>query len=239
MDDLDPFALHIRQPTVNRPLLGLTVLVVEDSRFASEALRLMCLRSGARIRRADSLRSARRHLKVYMPTVAIVDIGLQDGSGLDLIRDLSGSVGNAAIVIGMSGEPGGEQAARVAGAVGFFAKPLTSLTEFQELILSHLPEDRRPPGLRPISDEQISPDPLALQDDLAHVVDVLNDGGDQATVDYVTQFLGSVATSANDSALMQAVQALQSNKSEGQSATRAVQRLAGLVQERLGHRSAV
>ena len=51
-----------QSPTAERPLLGLTILVVEDSRFASEAMRLLCLASGARIRRADSLRSARRHL---------------------------------------------------------------------------------------------------------------------------------------------------------------------------------
>ena len=62
MENLDPFGT-LKAPTAKRPLLGMTVLVVEDSRFASEAIRLMCLRSGARIRRADSLKAARRHLK--------------------------------------------------------------------------------------------------------------------------------------------------------------------------------
>ena len=69
-----------------------------------EAIRLLCLRSGARIRRADSLASAHRHLRVYRPSIVIVDMGLPDGSGLDLIREMDAARPRVRIVLAISGD---------------------------------------------------------------------------------------------------------------------------------------
>lgn len=233
MDDTELFALHMRAPTATRPLLGLTVLVVEDSRFASEALRLLCLRSGARIRRADCLRSARRHLQVYRPSVAIIDIGLRDGCGADLIAELTQLEPRNNVVLGMSGDPDAEAKAFAAGADAFLPKPITSLAAFQEMILSLLPMDQRPGGPRDLSDEQITPDPIAYQDDLAHMADIISGAEDGRTVDYVAQFLTGVARSAEDAVMLEAAHDLSRQRAAGGGTSAVLRRLAGLVQERL------
>ena len=129
---------QIPRPTATRPLLGMTVLVVEDSRFACDAMRLLCLRSGARIRRADCLQSARRHLALYRPTVTIIDLGLPDGSGAELIAEVSTSLPRVAVVLGTSGDSFAEDVAYAAGADGFFPKPVENLATFQNTIISLL-----------------------------------------------------------------------------------------------------
>lgn len=239
MDDTELFSLHVRTPTAARPLLGLTVLVVEDSRFASEALRLLCLRSGARIRRADCLRSARRHLQVYRPSVAIIDIGLRDGSGADLIAELNVAEPRTTVIMGMSGDPDGEAVSLAAGADAFLAKPVTSLAMFQESILTHLPMNRQPGGPRAISDEQVTPDPIAYQDDLAHMADIIGSADDDNTMDYVAQFLAGVARSAEDVAMLQAVHALAKKRENGGATASEMAQLAGLVQQRLDQKIAM
>ncbi|MEP4196892.1 MAG: response regulator [Aliishimia sp.] len=239
MDDTELFSLHVRTPTAARPLLGLTVLVVEDSRFASEALRLLCLRSGARIRRADCLRSARRHLQVYRPSVAMIDIGLRDGNGAELIAELNKNEPRTSVLLGMSGDPDGEAKAFAAGADAFLSKPITSLALFQELILSHLPFDRQPGGPRKVSDEQITPDPIAYQDDLAHMADIISTAEDEHTMDYVAQFLTGVARSAKDETMLKAVRALSKQRKHGGTTTSEMAQIAGLVQERLDQKIAI
>ncbi|MEM9575808.1 MAG: response regulator [Pseudomonadota bacterium] len=239
MDKKDPFAATIPAPTAARPLLGLTVLVIEDSRFACEAMRLLCLRSGARIRRADCLKSARRHLQVYRPTVVIIDLGLPDGSGADLIAELSTTEPRVDVVLGTSGDTNGEETALAAGADGFLAKPITSLAVFQQAVLANLPAERQPSGLREISDEVVHPDLMAFQDDMAHIADVLDDPENDSALDYVAQFIGGVARSVQDRALEQAAEALAKARAAGTSARAEAEALAGLVQQRLTQKMAI
>ncbi|MGC3938527.1 response regulator [Roseobacter sp. EG26] len=239
MDKNDPFAATIPAPTATRPLLGLTVLVIEDSRFACEAMRLLCLRSGARIRRADCLRSARRHLQVYRPSVVIVDLGLPDGNGVDLITELTQSEPRVDVVLGTSGDTTGQELALQAGADGFLEKPITSLAAFQQAVLSNLPADRQPVGLRELSDEVIHPDRMAFQDDMAHIADVLEDPPDDRALDYVAQFLGGVARSAQDHGLEKAAAALAKKRAAGEPAGSETAVIAGLIQERLTQKLAI
>jgi len=238
MDSLSPFAPS-RTPTSNRPLLGMTVLVVEDSRYACEAMRLMCLRSGARIRRADCLRSARRHLQVYRPSVAIIDLGLPDGSGLELIAELECARPRITAILGISGDDNSEAAAQAAGADGFLHKPLESLGTFQQAILENLPEDRQPNGPRILSDEMVNPDPVAYRDDMSHVASLLEDHTDGPVLDYIAQFLGGVARSADDFQLAKAADDLAKSRANGGELHAMVSKITGLVQERVNKSIAI
>ena len=239
MDTNDPFAANFPAPTAERPLLGLTVLVVEDSRYACEAMRLLCLRSGARIRRADCIRSARRHLQVYRPSVVVVDMGLPDGNGADLIAELAQVETEKSVVLATSGDETLEAEAMAAGAQGFLGKPITSLAVFQQMVLAALPSDRRPPGLRAIVDELISPDELAYHDDINYAAEILDNLPNGKALDYIAQFLQGVARSVEDKRMEQAAIALAGRRATGQPATSETAQIAGLIQQRLAKKIAI
>lgn len=226
-------------PTATRPMLGMTVLVVEDSIYASEALRLLCLRSGARIRRADCLRSARRHLQVYRPSAIIVDLGLPDGNGTELIRDLARAAPKVSVIAALSGDTGAKEAAMAAGADCFMEKPLTSIARFQSTILAHMPPEYRLSGPRALSQDQVEPDQIAYLDDITHAAEVLPETGDPAMLAYLTQFLSGVARCAGDEALLSAVETLEKARLAGQPTQAGLAVLDGLLQERLRERVAI
>lgn len=187
--------------TAALPLSGVTLLAVEDSRFASEALRLLCQRSGARLRRAETLAAARRHLVVYRPDVVLVDLGLPDGNGVDLIRELARNSAGSCLVLAISGDPDGWTAAMRAGAAGFLEKPVDSLASFQQTILAHLTGQAS--AISPAMKQPIHPDQQALHDDLVHAANLVEN--DPATPrQYVSNFVRGLARSSQDSALERA-----------------------------------
>lgn len=232
MPDIDTdFPMHA--PTARRPLLGLTILAVEDSLYTCETIRLICLRSGARVRRADCLRSARRHLQVYRPSVVIVDMGLPDGSGVDLIAELADASPRVSGLLGLSGDPETEAHARQAGADGFLTKPMASLAEFQQAVLAVLPEAQQPRGPRILYDDTVVPDRMAYRDDMNHAATLLEEDVDGQILDYVAQFLRGVARSAEDNVLAEAAHDLATRRSQGRNSAKAIARVIALVQERI------
>jgi CheY-like chemotaxis protein len=166
-------------------------------------LRLMAQRLGARMRRAERIADARRHLALYRPDLVLVDLGLPDGNGADLIRDLALRGPDAPVVLGLSGDPDGRMAALAAGAAGFVEKPVQGLAAFRDLVARHVGQ-RAAGGLAAADAVLPIPDPLALRDDLERAADLIRGAVGEADRSYLARFLAGVARSARDDALAEA-----------------------------------
>ncbi len=191
-------------------LFAVTILLVEDSRSASEAIRLMAAESGARVRRADSLHAAGRHLAIYRPSVVLVDLGLPDGDGMALVRQLCSATPRFDGVIALSGHDRSnwQDEALASGAAACLQKPIASLAAFQEVILSVLPDaSSRSPDARDIALAGQASVLSAFDDDLRRARALLIGAiatEDPDTVAYCAQFLGSVAGMLGDTTLTRA-----------------------------------
>lgn len=203
------------------PLQGVTMLLVEDSRFAADGLRLLALRAGGRLRRAETLREARRHLSLYRPDLVLVDLGLPDGPGTELIAE---AVAAGIVALGLSGDPGRREAALQAGAAGFLAKPVAGSAAFQTVLLEHLPGRR---GCATGGGGTTPPDRLALREDLLFAKAVLDRQPDAAERAYLSGFLTGLARATADPALERAARALPHTQGDAPS------HLAGLLSQRL------
>lgn len=182
-----------------------TLLLVEDSRLAAEAVRLLCRRLGIRLRRTESLAGAALHLRVYRPDIALIDLGLPDGSGLSLISALARSMARPQRLVAISGDSRLEEAALDAGADTFLLKPVSIDCQIRALTGAAPPadtaEDEDQTGLR-----NAGADPLALRDDLALVQDLLDSGADAESLRYAGQFCASIGRSLADPALEEAAE---------------------------------
>ncbi|WP_370208465.1 response regulator [Pararhodobacter marinus] len=200
------------------PLTGLTrpapgfacpprlMLLVEDSRVAAEAVRLICRRIGIRLRRAESLAHAAMHLRVYRPDIVLVDPGLPDGSGLDLIARLASARMRPSRLVGVSGDAAMEGPVMAAGADAFLLKPVSVAQHLAAMTGELAPRLAAQDGGEEdgLPTRNAGADPLALRDDLRRVRDLLAEGADPARLRYAGQFLASVAQALPDRGLAHA-----------------------------------
>lgn len=177
------------------------LLVVEDSRLCCESIRQMFRGSGGRLRRAETLTSARRHLSFYTPDAALIDLGLPDGSGLELIAEIDRKRPRVPLIIAISGQPELEQDARNAGADRFLAKPFCSVAHFRAQLAPIFFPFRHGEHRA----EAAPPDPSALRDDLYLALDLLSGERRGSTRDYALQFIDTLACSLSDNGMSQAV----------------------------------
>jgi CheY-like chemotaxis protein len=116
--------------------MALSVMIVDDDeRFLGLAQRIL---AGCRYRPdsaassvSDALRQATRHL----PDIALIDVGLPDGSGLELSRrltDLPGAV--RVVLISADSDATSYRSAVAAGALGFIPKSELSCAALTALL---------------------------------------------------------------------------------------------------------
>ena len=104
--------------------MALTVLIVDDdAQFRGLARRILTSWGYQPEGEAGSVTEALRQVAASLPDVALVDIGLPDGSGLDLSKVLAGDPWRMCVIlISSDGDALSSQEAMEAGAVAFIPK---------------------------------------------------------------------------------------------------------------------
>ncbi len=116
----------------DRTNAALRVLLVEDHEDTARSMSQLLARQGWHVRTADSVAGALRSAEVEPFDVLVSDIGLPDGTGLDLMRQLAGRSAKTPKGIALSGF-GMEQDVRSSREAGFAAH-LVKPVNVKELI---------------------------------------------------------------------------------------------------------
>jgi two-component system alkaline phosphatase synthesis response regulator PhoP len=111
---------------------GVRILVVEDERNVAETLTERLGAAGYTVTRADSVGSARHAMSGGSWALALLDVGLPDGNGFDLVRSLrEQSPATAIIFLTAHANPDDRIRGLELGADDYVAKPF----HFRELLL--------------------------------------------------------------------------------------------------------
>jgi two-component system KDP operon response regulator KdpE len=101
----------------------LRILVVDDEPPIRRFLRTSLTAHGHHVLEAASAREAVRAVTDHRPDLVILDLGLPDGNGLDVVRELRGWTSIPILILSVRDQEGDKIAALDAGADDYLTKP--------------------------------------------------------------------------------------------------------------------
>jgi DNA-binding response OmpR family regulator len=169
----------------------------------------------------------------------MLDLGLPDGSGVELIRELRKAEAWVPGIVAVSGDDGGSarSEAMEEGASCFLAKPLVDIACFQQVIRALVDQDVVPkPFVPQVVNGCLRLDAQAFVDDLGHVgqqLDKALQGNDRNKLRYLAQFTRSIAQTAQDHELMDSASAFMARLRGGHAWHKAGAQVLAQVRNRL------
>ena len=120
---------------------AMTALVVEDDRHIRRSVCTSLEASGWTTHEAETLRQALAHARSHDYDLVILDLGLPDGDGVDLIAPLRAESQVPIIVLSARSEEGHKVRALDAGADDYVEKPFR-VAEFLARVRAHVRRQR-------------------------------------------------------------------------------------------------
>jgi CheY-like chemotaxis protein len=126
----------------NAKLKGKHVLIVEDDRDLRGVLARLVRHYGIRVTHAESGTKALRRLKQELPDLILLDLGLPDMPGLDVVIQVRRDEKTEPVpILAMSGNPTEERKCLRTGCNGFILKPFNVSQLLQRISQLLIPTD--------------------------------------------------------------------------------------------------
>ena len=131
-----------------------SLLIVDDDAPLRERLSRAMEKKGFKVTQAESVKQGINQVRISPPSFAVVDLRLNDGNGLDVIKEVRKNKTDSRVVMltGYGNIPTAVAAVK-AGAIDYLAKPADA--DDVESALLALPDSRAKPPENPMSADRV------------------------------------------------------------------------------------
>jgi len=131
-----------------------SLLIVDDDNPFRERLARAMEKKGFMVTQAESVKKGKDSLKIKKPAFAVIDLRLNDGSGLEVVKEIQNLNNNSRIIMltGYGNIPTAVAAIKH-GAIDYLAKPADA-DDVEKALLAN-PEDKALPPENPMTADRV------------------------------------------------------------------------------------